>query len=103
MTRSMMSLGGLFDQHERAAAAVDQAEGEVVGGEVEAAVLRVLFGGSRRDERDERRARAKDLLRTTSLPCEEIAAACGICDASHLAHLFRRRFGATPSSFRKGS
>ena len=49
---------------------------------------------------NERLARAKDLLRTTSLPCEEIAAACGICDASHLAHLFRRKFGASPSSFR---
>ena len=49
---------------------------------------------------DERLTRAKDLLRTTSLPCEEIAAACGICDASHLAHLFRRKFGASPSSFR---
>ena len=48
----------------------------------------------------ERLARAKDLLRTTALPCEEIAAACGICDASHLAHLFRRRFGAPPSAFR---
>ena len=48
----------------------------------------------------ERLARAKDLLRTTSLPCEEIAAACGVCDASHLAHLFRRKFGAPPSSFR---
>ncbi len=49
----------------------------------------------------ERLARAKDLLRTTSLPCEEIASACGICDASSLAHLFRRKFGATPSSFRR--
>ena len=49
---------------------------------------------------DERLARAKDLLRTTSLPCEEIASACGICDASSLAHLFRRKFGASPSSFR---
>ena len=48
----------------------------------------------------ERLERAKDLLRTTALPCDEIAAACGICDASHMAHLFRRRFGAPPSSFR---
>ncbi|MBQ9726000.1 MAG: helix-turn-helix domain-containing protein, partial [Kiritimatiellae bacterium] len=51
----------------------------------------------------ERLARAKDLLRTTTLPCDEIAAACGFGDASHLAHLFRRKFGASPSSFRKGS
>ena len=44
--------------------------------------------------------RAKELLRTTSLPCEEIAAACGICSASHMGSLFRRRFGASPSRFR---
>ena len=48
----------------------------------------------------ERLERAKDLLRTTALPCEEIAARCGICDASHLAHLFRRKLGASPSAFR---
>jgi len=52
-------------------------------------------------DRDEAEARAKDLLRTTSLPCEEIASACGICDASSLAHLFRRKFGASPSAFRR--
>ena len=52
---------------------------------------------------NERLARAKDLLRTTSLPCERIAAACGIYDANHLGHLFRRKFGASPSAFRKGS
>jgi len=52
---------------------------------------------------NERLARAKDLLRTTSLSCERIAAACGIYDANHLGHLFRRRFGASPSSFRNGS
>ena len=52
---------------------------------------------------DERLARAKDLLRTTSLSCERIAAACGIYDANHLGHLFRRKFGASPSSFRKRS
>ena len=52
---------------------------------------------------NERLARAKDLLRTTSLSCEQIAAACGVCDANHLGHLFRRRFGASPSAFRKGS
>ena len=45
-------------------------------------------------------ARARDLLRTSSLTQEEIAAACGFCDASHMGHLFRRRFGAPPSAFR---
>lgn len=47
-----------------------------------------------------RLGRARDLLRTTALSCEDVAAACGICDASHLAHLFRRRLGAPPSAFR---
>ena len=59
------------------------------GGPVGAAIL------------DARLERAKDLLRTMSLSLEEIAAACGICAASHMATLFRRRFGAPPSSFRK--
>ncbi|MBQ9726870.1 MAG: substrate-binding domain-containing protein [Kiritimatiellae bacterium] len=44
--------------------------------------------------------RARDLLRDTALPQEKIAAACGFCDASHMGHLFRRRFGAPPSRFR---
>ena len=52
---------------------------------------------------NERLARAKDLLRTTSLSCEQIAAACGVCDANHLGHLFRRRFGAPPSAFRSNA
>ena len=52
---------------------------------------------------NERLARAKDLLRTTSLSCERIAAACGVCDANHLGHLFRRKFGASPTAFRSGS
>ena len=46
--------------------------------------------------------RARDLLRATSLPQEEIAAACGFCDASHMGHLFRRRFGLAPSALRGG-
>ena len=47
--------------------------------------------------------RARDLLRTSSLAQEEIAAACGFCDASHMGHLFRIHFGAAPSSFRPSS
>ena len=47
--------------------------------------------------------RARDLLRTSSLTQEEIAAACGFCDASHMGHLFRIHFGAAPSSFRPSS
>ena len=48
----------------------------------------------------ERLNRARELLRTTTLPCDAIAAACGICDSSHMAHLFRRKFGTPPTSFR---
>ena len=51
---------------------------------------------------DARLARAKDLLRTTTLPHEAVAAAVGICSASHMASLFRRRLGARPSDFRGG-
>ena len=47
-----------------------------------------------------RLAKAKELLSGTALPHEEIAAACGLSSASHMATLFRRRFGAPPSSFR---
>ena len=44
--------------------------------------------------------KARRLLSETDLRHEEIAAACGLSSASHMAALFRRRFGAAPSSFR---
>lgn len=44
--------------------------------------------------------KARRLLSETDLRHEEIAAACGLSSASHMAALFRRRFGAPPSSFR---
>ena len=46
--------------------------------------------------------KARELLSGTALPHEEIANACGLSSASHMATLFRRRFGAPPSSFRAG-
>ena len=46
--------------------------------------------------------KARELLSGTALPHEEIADACGLSSASHMATLFRRRFGAPPSSFRAG-
>ena len=47
--------------------------------------------------------RARALLASTQLSVEEIAARSGFHDASHLSHAFRRRFGSTPSSFRRTS
>ena len=44
--------------------------------------------------------KARELLSGTAFPHEEIADACGLSSASHMAALFRRRFGAPPSSFR---
>lgn len=44
--------------------------------------------------------KARELLSGTALPHEEIADACGLSSASHMATLFRRRFRAPPSSFR---
>ena len=52
---------------------------------------------------DERLRRARELLRTTSMTQEAVAAACGFCDASHMGHLFRDRFGAPPSAFRSNA
>lgn len=51
---------------------------------------------------DIRLERAKTLLRTTSRSQMEIASRCGFCDASHLSSVFRRCFGAVPSTFRIG-
>ena len=50
---------------------------------------------------EERLRRARELLRTTAMTQDEVAAACGFCDASHMGHHFRRRFGAPPSAFRR--
>ncbi len=47
-----------------------------------------------------RLGKAREMLSDTNLRHEEIAAACGLSSASHMAALFRRRFGAPPSSFR---
>lgn len=47
--------------------------------------------------------RARLLLRQTSTPIVEIAAACGFSSGSHLSRCFRERFGTTPSSLRRQS
>ena len=46
--------------------------------------------------------RARRLLAETGLLTKEIAAMCGFSDQAHLTRLYARRFGTTPSAFRKG-
>ena len=45
--------------------------------------------------------RAKLLLKTTSLSHETIAENCGFCSASHMNTVFRRLYGASPSSVQR--
>jgi AraC family transcriptional regulator len=42
-------------------------------------------------------------MRTTREPLAQIAAACGLCDQSHLCKMFRRMTGMTPSAWRRAS
>lgn len=44
--------------------------------------------------------RAHVLFAETAKTQEEIAAACGFCNASHMNRLFRQHFGTPPSAFR---
>ena len=43
---------------------------------------------------------ARELLLTTDLPLKAIAPRCGLSDECALSRLFRKQFGASPSSFR---
>lgn len=49
----------------------------------------------------QRLERAASLLRSTRLTIAEIAHRCGFSDQSHLANSFKRRFGQSPSTFRR--
>ena len=49
----------------------------------------------------QRTERARHLLRTTTLPVEQIAARCGYADASHFGHRFRAAVGAAPLAYRR--
>ena len=49
----------------------------------------------------ERIERAKELLETTRLSAEEIAARIGLGSAESLRHHFRRRLGTTPQQYRR--
>jgi AraC-like DNA-binding protein len=44
---------------------------------------------------------ARHMMKTTSEPIGEIAAACGLADQAHLTRLFRRTYGVTPSAWRR--
>ena len=45
---------------------------------------------------------ATELLLSTHLPLEEIAAKTGFCDAAHFSACFKKQTGTPPSYFRKG-
>jgi AraC-like DNA-binding protein len=45
--------------------------------------------------------RARELLAATNLPIEEIAAEVGYAEPSHLARLFRRAHGVSPTQYRR--
>ncbi|MCY1412738.1 HTH-type transcriptional activator RhaS [compost metagenome] len=47
-----------------------------------------------------RLARARELLRGTSLPLGEVALACGFASASHFTNRFRQALRATPGEYR---
>lgn len=47
--------------------------------------------------------RAKALLRSTQRPVTEIAHDCGFASSQHLATVFRRQVGVTPTAFRRNA
>lgn len=44
--------------------------------------------------------RARHLLKTTSLPLQQVASACGYADLSHFSHRFKAGAGVSPSRYR---
>lgn len=44
---------------------------------------------------------AKELLRSTDLPLEEVAAAVGFCSQNHLSRMFLRHVGVPPGAYRR--
>ena len=49
---------------------------------------------------DRRVARAERLLKGSALPISIVASSCGFSDQSHLARIFKMRFGSTPRTVR---
>ena len=50
---------------------------------------------------EQRLARARLLLRTTSLPLAQVSAECGYANAGHFSHRFRDAHGTTPNAYRR--
>jgi AraC family transcriptional regulator len=66
-----------------------------------ARMFRASFGQAPHSWVMQRRlARAQDLLRSSTLPLADIAAASGFASASHFANRFRSALGATPGQYR---
>jgi len=51
--------------------------------------------------RELRLQRAEVLLRTTFLSIKEVMIEAGLTSSSHFVHYFKRKYGATPSGYRK--
>jgi AraC family transcriptional regulator, transcriptional activator FtrA len=51
--------------------------------------------------RSERVARARELLEASSLPIDDVAAACGFGSAAALRHHFRNSLGCNPTDYRR--
>ena len=47
--------------------------------------------------------RARRMMQRTAAPLAEIAAVAGFADQSHFSNAFRKQFGVTPRTFRRGS
>jgi AraC-like DNA-binding protein len=64
--------------------------------------FRQVYGQSIGDYvRRRRLEHAARLLCSTEATAAAIAVECGFADQSHLTRLFRRRFGVTPSAYRR--
>lgn len=50
--------------------------------------------------RQQRIARAKQLIRNTDLTLTQISLECGFCDQAHFSHIFTRSEGVTPFAWR---
>lgn len=67
-------------------------------------VFREEFGETFRDYLSRIRInRAKELLRTTSLQCSEVAVQCGYSDPHYFSAVFKKKTGVTPQQFRNRS
>lgn len=45
--------------------------------------------------------RARNLLKSTALPLQQVADSCGYADISHMSHRFRKDVGVSPSQYRQ--